>query len=123
MAGNEERNNVALQISRRLASLVANTFLTTPCVRPQFEKRPRYVPDTTVPPALKAPVKEPPEFWSLVNGEVVSVPDVDANNENKVMQEVRTFTFYYPTPLQSLTNAMNTSFFATRFARHSPESL
>jgi len=43
------------------------------------------------PPALHKPIADPPEFWTLVNGELLDVPDVDANNENKIMVESRLF--------------------------------
>ena len=45
--------------------------------------------DVAKPPALHKPISEPSEFWTLVNGELLDVPDYDANNESKVMVESR----------------------------------
>ncbi|GMI07606.1 hypothetical protein TrRE_jg2750 [Triparma retinervis] len=45
--------------------------------------------DVKNPPALHKPISEPSEFWTLVNGELLDVPDYDANNENKIMVESR----------------------------------
>ena len=43
------------------------------------------------PPALHKPIADPPEFWTLVNGESVLVPDVDKDGENLVMQQSKVF--------------------------------
>ncbi|GMI06083.1 hypothetical protein TrLO_g2301 [Triparma laevis f. longispina] len=57
-----------------------------------FEKRKKEVlAGQKEPPRLAKPVKDPPEMWTLVSGERLNVPNVDVNNENKVMQESRIF--------------------------------